>query len=52
MGPDSDRIGRVGVHGVALLTVGDLRWKFREQYESDWGIDAIIEIADDDQPVG
>lgn len=28
----------------------ELRWKFREQFESDWGIDAIIETADDDEP--
>jgi hypothetical protein len=52
MGKDSDRVGRVGVHGVALLTIDELRWKFREQFESDWGIDAIIEVADDDQPTG
>ncbi|MBB5155960.1 hypothetical protein [Saccharopolyspora phatthalungensis] len=44
MGPSSDRVGRVGVHGVALLVVGELGWKFREQNESDWGIDAIIEV--------
>ncbi len=50
MGPSSDRVGRVGVHGVALLVVGELGWKFREQHESDWGIDAIIEVADEDQP--
>lgn len=52
MGAASDRIGRLGVHGVALLVFGDLQWKFREQYESDWGIDAIMEIAEDDRPTG
>jgi len=52
MGAESDRIGRLGVHGVALLVVGELRWKFREQHESDWGIDAIMEIAEDDIPTG
>jgi Domain of unknown function (DUF4365)/Protein of unknown function C-terminus (DUF2399) len=52
MGAASDRIGRLGVHGVALLVVGDLRWKFREQHESDWGIDATMEIAENDIPTG
>jgi len=52
MGAESDRVGRLGVHGVALLVVGALGWKFREQRESDWGIDAIIEIAEDDRPIG
>jgi hypothetical protein len=52
MGAASDRVGRLGVHGVALLVVGALGWKFREQHESDWGIDAIIEIAEDDRPIG
>jgi hypothetical protein len=52
MGAESDRVGRLGVHGVALLVVGALGWKFREQHESDWGIDAIIEIAEDDRPIG
>jgi hypothetical protein len=52
IGAASDRVGRVGIHGVALLVVGDLRWKFREQHDSDWGIDAIMEIAEDDRPTG
>ncbi|MFI6306753.1 DUF4365 domain-containing protein [Amycolatopsis thailandensis] len=52
MGPASDRIGRSGVHGVASVVVDELGWKFRESHESDWGIDAIIEIADDDLPTG
>lgn len=52
MGAESDRVGRLGGHGVALLVVGALGWKFREQHESDWGIDAIIEIAEDDRPIG
>jgi hypothetical protein len=52
MGAASDRVGRVGIHGVGLLVVGDLRWKFHEQHHSDWGIDAIMEIAEDDRPTG
>ena len=52
MGAAADRVGRLGVHGVAALVVGDLQWKFREQHESDWGIDAIMEIAEDDKPTG
>jgi len=52
MGIASDRMGRSGVYGVALLIVSELHWKFREQHESDWGVDAIIEIADGDRPTG
>ncbi|MET8757530.1 DUF4365 domain-containing protein [Lentzea sp. NPDC004782] len=52
MGPASDRVGRSGVHGVASIVLDGLGWKFREHHESDWGVDAIIEIADNDQPTG
>ena len=41
----SDNTGRAGVHGVGLLVHQELQWKFREQHESDTGIDAIIEVA-------
>ncbi|MFC7591246.1 DUF4365 domain-containing protein [Nonomuraea antimicrobica] len=43
---------RIGVHGVAMLVVEALGWKFREQHESDQGIDAIIEIASQGRGTG
>lgn len=52
MGADSDQVARIGVHGVASLVLGNLGWKFREQYESDYGIDAIIETAVNGRPTG
>jgi Domain of unknown function (DUF4365) len=52
MGAAADRIERIGVHGVATLIIDALGWKFREQHESDWDIDAIVEVAVDDVPTG
>jgi uncharacterized protein DUF4365/uncharacterized protein DUF2399 len=52
VGTDSDLIARIGVHGVAALFLGKLGWIFREQHESDHGIDAIVEIAVDGRPTG
>lgn len=48
----TDDTERLGVHSVARLVHRELRWKFREQHESDFGIDAMIEIADDGRPTG
>lgn len=48
----TDDAERLGVHSVARLVHRELRWKFREQHESDFGIDAMIEIADDGRPTG
>ena len=47
MSVDSDLIGRLGVHGVARLVLEELGWIFREQHESDHGIDAIVETVVD-----
>ena len=52
MGTDSDQIARIGVHGVATLVLRNLGWIFREQHESDNGIDAIVESAVDGRPTG
>jgi hypothetical protein len=52
MGADSDQIARIGVHSVATVVLGKLGWIFREQYESDHGIDAIIETAVGGRPTG
>jgi hypothetical protein len=41
-----------GVHAVALLFTKKLEWLFREQPVSDFGIDAIVEVVDDDGPSG
>ncbi len=49
---DTDRSGRTGVHGVGLIVTHGLGWKFREQYESDFGVDAIIEETVDGEPTG
>jgi hypothetical protein len=48
----TDDIGRSGVHGVGLLVTRELRWKFREQHESDLGIDAQVEVMDHNQSLG
>jgi hypothetical protein len=39
-----DSTSRVGVHGVGLIVERELKWSFREQSVSDWGVDAFIEI--------
>ncbi|RKT86347.1 Protein of unknown function C-terminus [Saccharopolyspora antimicrobica] len=48
----TDSIGRAGVYGVGLIVSNVLQWKFREQHESDCGIDAILEVAMHDRPTG
>lgn len=53
MGPPStDDTERAGVHGVGFLVHRELQWKFREQYNSDFGIDAVLELADNGRPTG
>ena len=37
---------RIGVFGVGQIVQSDLRWIFREQVTSDYGIDAQIEVVD------
>lgn len=44
---------RIGVNAVEGIFLKEFRWYFREQTNSDFGIDALVEIADDDgNPTG
>lgn len=43
---------RVGVNAVEGIVLRELGWIFREQETSDFGIDAHIEIVDEDDPTG
>ncbi|SCL20215.1 Protein of unknown function C-terminus [Micromonospora pallida] len=45
-------MGRVGVHVAGAILEGQLGWRFREQHESDWGIDALVEIVSNGHPTG
>lgn len=44
----SQNVSRAGVHAVAEIFERDFRWFFREQHESDFGIDAQVETADEE----
>lgn len=48
---NSDRIERVGV-GIALASFESIGFAFREQSESDYGIDAHVELIEAEQPTG
>jgi TPR repeat protein len=53
MGPAAaDNTGRIGVHGVAQLVHRELGWKFREQHESDVGVDALVEVVERERALG
>lgn len=52
MSRDADRTGRLGVHGIATLIHKELGWIFREQHESDHGIDALVETVVAGRPAG
>lgn len=52
MSANADGTGRLGVHGVATLIHKELGWIFREQRESDHGIDALVETVVAGQPAG
>lgn len=43
---------RIGVSAVASIIDSEFKWIFREQYVSDMGIDAHIEIVEDGKPSG
>lgn len=43
---DSDNQGRIGVAVVQLAIANELRWIFREQPTSDYGIDGHIEVVE------
>jgi hypothetical protein len=44
-------VERAGVHGVGLVVERDLDWVFREQPVEDYGIDAHVEVVDEDDAV-
>ena len=49
----SERTNRRGVHAVGSIFLGDdFEWFFRPQDVSDVGIDALVEILDNDEPTG
>ncbi|WP_425989907.1 DUF4365 domain-containing protein [Afipia sp. DC4300-2b1] len=43
---------RDGVNAVEGIFIRELKWIFREQTISDWGIDAHVEVTDRDGPLG
>ena len=45
---ESDHLGEIGVAAINLIVRKDMRWIFRPQSISDRGIDAEIEIQDED----
>jgi hypothetical protein len=49
---DSQATELEGVAFVDLIVSRDLRWLFREQSKSDFGIDAHIEVVEDDEVTG
>lgn len=48
---NSERIERIRV-GIALAAFESLDFAFREQSESDYGIDAHAELIESEQPTG
>jgi Domain of unknown function (DUF4365)/Protein of unknown function C-terminus (DUF2399) len=52
MGLTSDGAGEAGIHGIGLIIVRDFGWVFHAQRESDWGIDAFVEVTRDGRPTG
>jgi hypothetical protein len=44
----SQNVSRAGVHAVGEIFERDFRWFFREQHESDFGIDAQVETTDEE----
>jgi hypothetical protein len=49
---DSAGTGRSGVHAVGLTIERGLDWIFREQPDNDYGIDAHIEVVEDESVTG
>jgi hypothetical protein len=46
------RTDRVGINAVEAIFLNDFDWIFREQSVSDFGIDAQVEIVEDENPTG
>jgi hypothetical protein len=51
MSVSSDNTGQLGVNAVEAIILS-MGWKFRRQLESDFGVDAQIEIVEDGKPTG
>ncbi len=47
----SARVERIGVLGVGTVVERDLDWVYREQAVEDYGIDAHLEVVEDDESV-
>ncbi len=47
----SARVERIGVLGVGMVVERDLDWVYREQAVEDYGIDAHLEVVEDDETV-
>lgn len=48
---NSDRTERKGI-GIAMTAFESIDFAFREQFESDYGIDAHVELITDEEPTG
>lgn len=46
------QVDRDGVYAVASIVTKELNWVFREQFISDYGIDAQVEICNEKEPIG
>ncbi|WP_424632135.1 DUF4365 domain-containing protein [Bradyrhizobium sp. SYSU BS000235] len=46
------QVDREGVNAVEGIFLRELKWIFREQPISDWGIDAHVEVTNRDEPIG
>lgn len=47
----SARVERIGVLGVGTAVERDLDWVYREQAVEDYGIDAHVEVVEDDETI-
>src|SRR5258708_29082347 len=45
-------IERIGVNAVEAIFLNDFGWLFREQTVSDYGIDAQVEVVENNEPTG
>ncbi|WP_020084942.1 DUF4365 domain-containing protein [Hyphomicrobium zavarzinii] len=52
MARSTDSTSRTGVHAVGLIFSKKLGWIFREQHESDFGIDAQVEVKEGGRATG
>jgi hypothetical protein len=48
----TDSMARTGVHAVGLIFTDKFGWTFREQHESDFGVDAQVEVIEAGKATG